>query len=213
MNANRLSAAAVLAVAALALTACGPDETAGAPAAAGSSAPTAASSGAAPSATAQPSATQPSAAKPSATPSSSARPTAAKPSATKPTGATPSPDCTAQAASVGQVVEATDNGYLTSVWMKAKPTKFVCGPDVPDDGYFTGYGSPAVYSFSNDVKTSLLAGVQEKSVDLDTFMKHMDTCLHSPSTVAAPYQCYGNQYVVKVSGQNVVTSISELYHP
>jgi hypothetical protein len=212
MKVNRFATAAVVAATAvLALTACGPDEVngaAGAPSSAaagtGSSAP---STGAAP--TAQPigggSTAKP--VKPTRTP---------KPTATKSSGASPSSDCTAQAAANlngAIVVQATDNGYATHIWMKAQPAKFVCGPDVPDDGYYEGYGTPAVYSFSNDVKTTLLNNVQPQSVDLDTFMKHQDACLHNPDSVTMPYHCYGNKYVITVNGQNVITSIDELYHP
>jgi hypothetical protein len=207
MKATRFAAAAIVATAALALTACGPDDTSN-------------SAGSSPSAAASAGAGNPSAAAP--VPSASAKPTAASPAkptgAAKPTkssGPTPSSDCTQLAIKniAGQVVEATDNGYMTHIWMKAKPAKFVCGPGVPDDGYFEGYGSPAVYSFSNDVKTFLLNGASPVPVDLDTFMKHQDACLHSPSSVTAPYACYGNKYVITVTGQNVVTAITELYHP
>ncbi|MCC9311774.1 hypothetical protein LN042_32710 [Kitasatospora sp. RB6PN24] len=220
MKATRIAAATVVAAAALALTACGPDDT-GDSAGASPSAAASATASAAASATASAGASAP-AASPTAVTSvkpisgGSAKPTgAAKPSATKSSGATPSSDCTELALKNigGQVVEATDNGYLTHIWMKAKPAKFVCGPNVPDDGYFEGYGSPALYSFSNDVKTFLLEGATPKAVDLDTFMKHQDACLHNPSGVTAPYACYGNRYVLTVTGQNVVTSITELYHP
>ncbi|MFJ1702853.1 hypothetical protein [Kitasatospora sp. NPDC088346] len=201
MKASRLFAAAAVAVAALALTACDPDDTSG-PATAASSAPATATAAAATGS-----------ATPSAQPTASAKPGSAKPSPAKSGAATPKADCTAQASSVGHVVEATENGYLTSVWMRAKATKVVCGPDVPDDGYFEGYGTPAVYTFSNDVKTTLLVGSTGKPVDLNTFMEHMDNCLKKPSAVAAPYACYGNQYVIKADAKNVITSISELYHP
>ncbi|WP_371500772.1 hypothetical protein OG871_28975 [Kitasatospora sp. NBC_00374] len=200
MKASRLFVATAVAVAALALTACDPDDTSGGAGTAGSAAPSTA-------------ATSTTSAAPSAQPTASAKPGSAKPSPAKSGGATPKADCTAQASSVGHVVEATENGYLTSVWMRAKATKFVCGPDVPNDGYFEGYGAPAVYTFSNDVKTTLLVGSTGKPVDLDTFMKHMDDCLKNPTAVAAPYNCYGNQYVIKADGKNVITSISELYHP
>ncbi|TQF05157.1 hypothetical protein E6W39_26605 [Kitasatospora acidiphila] len=210
MKATRIAAAAIVAAAALALTACGPDDTS---TSAGSS-PSAAASSAASTPTAAPSAAPSTSAKPTA--ASPAKPTgAAKPTATKSSGTTPGSDCTQLAMKnfSGQVVEATDNGYLTHIWMKAKPAKFVCGPDIPDDGYFEGYGTPALYSFSNDVKTFLLNGAKPVPVDLDTFMKHQDACLHSPSSVTAPYSCYGNKYIVTLTGQNEVTSITELYHP
>lgn len=210
MNANRLTAAAALAVAALALTACGPKATTGA------AAPSAAPSGPSTSASAAPAAL-PAAPSASATRSADAKPTpttSAKPSAAKPTSTTPVADC---AKNAHRVLQATENGYSTSVWMRAKATKFVCGPDVPNDGYYEGYGNPEVYTFSNDVKTSLMiqtdSGLGVKSVDLPTFMKHMDDCLTDMSTVARPYFCFGNMYAVEVNDKKVITSIDEVYKP
>jgi hypothetical protein len=212
MKATRIAAAAVVATAALALTACGPDDTSNSAGSSPSAAASASAGANAPGPAA--SSTPPAGAKP--TTAAPAKPTgAAKPSATKPSGSTPGSDCTQIAMQnfKGQVVEATDNGYLTHIWMKAKPAKFVCGPDIPDDGYFEGYGTPAVYSFSNDVKAFLLNDGKPTAVDLDTFMKHQDACLHNPTSVAAPHACYGNKYLVTLTGQNEVTSITELYHP
>jgi hypothetical protein len=206
MKANRLAAAAIVASAAvLALTACGPDEVSGS-GTAGSAPTSAAATGAA---------------KPappvSAAPTHAGKPTgAAKPTGKPSGGANPGQDCTAAAQqNLGgqQVVEATDNGYLTSIWMKAKPTKFVCGADVPDDGYFESYGSPALYTFSNDVKTFVLNGSTQKPVSLDAFMKQQDDCLHNPSVVVAPGGCFGNQYLITANSQNVITSITQQYHP
>jgi hypothetical protein len=211
MKVNRLAAAAaVAATAVLALTACGPDEVNGA---AGSSTSAAAPAGGG---TAQPAPAGSGAPTHTAKPTGTAKPTA-KPTGAKPSGgATPSQDCTAAAQQDRggqQVVEATDNGYQTSVWMKAKPTKFVCGPDIPDDGYYQGYGSPALYSFSNDVKTYVLVGATPTAVSMDAFMKQQDDCLHNPNAVAAPGGCFGNQYVITANSQNVITSISQQYHP
>ncbi|MFB7668578.1 hypothetical protein ACFC1R_32440 [Kitasatospora sp. NPDC056138] len=211
MKANRLAAAAVATVfVGLALTACGPD---GVDGAAGSpTAGAAASTGGG----AQPvpaiSTAPTGAAKPTGTAKPSGKPAGVKPSG----GATAGQDCTAAAKQglAGQVVvEATDNGYQTSVWMKAKPTKFVCGSDVPDDGYHESYGSPVVYTFSNDVKTYVLKGATPVPVSLDAFMKQQDDCLHNPSVVAAPGGCFGNQYLVTANSQNVITSITQAYHP
>ncbi|MFE9422695.1 hypothetical protein ACFYNO_07020 [Kitasatospora sp. NPDC006697] len=210
MKANRLAAAVLVAATAmLALTACGPDEVDGATGAPSNSAAAPAGS-AAPSGGAKPTATaKPSPAKPTATakPAGSAKPSG---------GATPSQDCTAAAKedlAGKQVVEATDNGYQTSIWMKAKPTKFICGPDVPDDGHYDSYGTPAVYTFSNDVKTYVLVGATPQPVSLDAFMKQQDDCLHNPSVVQAPGGCFGNQYLITVTGQNVITNIVQQYHP
>ncbi|MFE0458088.1 hypothetical protein ACFW1A_02350 [Kitasatospora sp. NPDC058965] len=204
MLARRLTATAlVLTAAALTLTACGPDESP-APAAAGS--PTA-SVTAVPSVPAAPSTGPAHPASPSAKPS--AKPTA-KPSGT----AKPTADCTAAAtSSIGRVVESVDSAYTVHVWMKAKETKFVCGPDVPNDGYFEGYGNPAVFTFSNDAKYLLFADMKPTPVSLDVFMKHMEDCRNNPSAVQQPYSCYGGMYAITTTGGNTVTSITELFHP
>ncbi|MFI9274059.1 hypothetical protein ACIGXM_25630 [Kitasatospora sp. NPDC052896] len=216
MKATRLAITAVATVCVgLALAACGPDEIDGA--AGSSTAGAVASTGGG----AQPAPTQSAApigaAKPTGVARPSGKPTGAKPTGVRPSGgAAPNQDCTAAAKQdlAGQVVvEATDNGYMTSVWMKAKPTKFVCGSDVPDDGYYESYGSPVVYTFSNDVKTYVLNGATPQPVSLDAFMKQQDDCLHNPSAVAAPGACFGNQYLITANGQNVITSITQAYHP
>ncbi|MFD0572009.1 hypothetical protein ACFQ0T_25830 [Kitasatospora gansuensis] len=116
MNARRLPVAvAVLATAVLALTACGPKDPAPA-------------SGPSLTATATPAATVTPTAGASA--GASVKPTAASKTSPKASG-TKAADCTANAAQVGRVIEAAEVGYATHVWMKAKETKFVCGPDVP----------------------------------------------------------------------------------
>ncbi|WP_035800094.1 hypothetical protein [Kitasatospora mediocidica] len=186
MSARRLLAtAAALACAALSLTACGPDD------------PTPA--GAAPTAPARTSAPGTAPSTPATAPTASAKPAA---------------DCTANAVEPGhRVIVATAVGHATSVWMKALDTKFVCGPDIPNDGYFQGYGTPQLYSFSNDVKTGMLADMKTKSLELNTFMKLAGECLATPNSMPQPYQCYGNSYDVTVNSKNVITSINELYHP
>lgn len=211
MKAHRLAAAAAVTVTTvLSLAACGPDEVDGATGSPTVSAAATATAGAG--------------AKPapaaSTSPTAGAKPTAAKPTAAKPTGkpsaGAPSPDCTAAAQQGlgGQVVvEATDNGYQTSIWMKAKPTRIVCGADVPDDGYYESYGSPVVYTFSNDVKTFVLNGSTSEPVSLDAFMKQQADCLHNPSVVVAPGGCFGNQYLITADSQHVITSITQAYHP
>lgn len=203
MSARRLLATAVLATAALTLTGCGPDvtTTAGSSPTAAMS-PTSAPSPATPTAAASPSAA-----------ASSTKPSSAKPTAVKPTTAKPTADCTANAAGVGTVIKATAVGYATHVWMKALDTKFICGPDIPDDGYFEGYGAVKLYSFSNDVKTSVLVGTTQQPVELNDFMAQADTCLTSPNSVQGPRGCFGNEFVVTVTGANVITSIKQLYHP
>ncbi|MFF7635547.1 hypothetical protein ACFZB9_20680 [Kitasatospora sp. NPDC008050] len=211
MKTHRACAAVLLAAAALTLTACGPDETTA------STTPATSAAGGASVAATPTAAVTPSPKASSGSSGSSAKPSSpARASSTKPAGGTggasPTANCTANAAG-DRVVEATDDGYLTHVWMRAKATKFVCGPDVPDDGYFESYGNPTVFTFSNDVKTTVLADMKPKTVDLDTFMKLVDNCLHNPSAVQAPDSCYGNQYSITANSQNVITSIGQQYHP
>ncbi|MDR3036737.1 MAG: hypothetical protein LBV78_27150 [Kitasatospora sp.] len=199
MRLNRFAVAAVLAASALALTACDPE---------GSSSD---ASGSTPAATASASG---SAAAPAA--SGSPKPSAGggKATAGGTTGKTTAPaaDCTANAAG-RTVVEATENAYMTHVWMRAKSTKFVCGPDVPDDGHWEAQGDPRLYTFDNDVKTYLLdESLKAKSVDLFVFMKAQESCLKQAQP-AAPYRCFGNQYEVKADAQNKVLSITQLYRP
>ncbi|MDH6137045.1 hypothetical protein P3T37_006476 [Kitasatospora sp. MAA4] len=199
MTARRLLAAAVLACAALTLTACGPDD------------PTAA--GAAPSGSTKASepATPTAGGTHSAKPTASTKPSGAKPSTTASPGAA---NCSAGAVQPGhRIIVATSVGYSTSVWMKALDTKFVCGAGVPDDGYFQGYGAPKLYTFSNEVKTTMLADMKPKSLALNDFMKLADECISSPNSLPQPYSCYGNTYDVTVNSSNVITGITELYHP
>ncbi|MFC8721696.1 hypothetical protein [Kitasatospora sp. NPDC057198] len=200
MRLSRLTVAAVLAASALALTACDPDgagSDAAAPAA--STATTAAPTGsaAAPAASASP--------KPAASTGKSAA--AATGKATRPAA-----DCTANAGG-RTVLEATENAYSVHVWMRARPTTFVCGPDVPNDGYWEPRGDARVYEFDNDVRTTLLDGdLKSAGVDLTTFMKVQEACLKNAEP-AAPYRCFGNQYEVELGAQNKVVGIAQLYRP
>ncbi|MFJ1795765.1 hypothetical protein [Kitasatospora griseola] len=194
MRLGRITAAALMAASALALTACDPDGSTGsaAPAPASSSA-----SNAAPAATDSP--------KPTASSGKSGA------GATK--GATPAAGCTANAAQVGTVVEAAENGYMTHIWMKARSTRFVCGPDVPNDGYFEAVGEPKVYDVGNDTKTLLLdENLKAKEVDVFVFMKAQEACLQHKQP-AAPYRCYGNQYAVRLDAKGALLSVAQLYRP
>ncbi len=199
MKTRRLLAAAALVCTALTLTACGPDETTGA----------AASPTAAPGTPSSPPAAS---GKPAAPATPSGVKTSAKPTAAKPSGPAPTADCTANAANLGKVVEPTEVGFATHVWMKAKDTKFICGPDVPNDGYFESFGAAKLYTFSNDVKAYVLENIKPTSVSLNDFMNHADTCLKSPNTVQQPRSCYG-QYMITADSSNVITKIEERYRP
>ncbi|MFF4342606.1 hypothetical protein ACFY00_22080 [Kitasatospora sp. NPDC001540] len=202
MRPNRLAAAAVLAVSALSLTACDPDgsgsDAASAPAATATAAPTG-------------SATAPAGPKPSASPKPPA--SAGKPTAAASGKATkPAADCTA-AANGTTVLEATENAYATHIWMRAKSTTFVCGPEVPNDGYWEPQGEARVYEFDNAVKSYLLDDdLKPRGVDLTAFMKVQEACLKHAEP-AAPYRCFGNQYEVKLGAQNKVLVITQLYRP
>ncbi|BFV58973.1 hypothetical protein KCMC57_up40770 [Kitasatospora sp. CMC57] len=198
MNARRLPvAAAVLASSVLVLTACGPKD----PAPAGGPALTA-SAGATPTATAVGTGTG--TAKPSAPAASKSAPKAS---------ATPAANCTANAAQVGRVIEAAEVGYATHVWMKAKETKFVCGPDLPGESYFEATGAVKVFEFTNEVKTYVLADLKEKQLPLNDFMAHAEACLTNRASVKAPYNCYGNQFAVTVDASGKISAIHELYRP
>ncbi|WP_457032023.1 hypothetical protein [Kitasatospora sp. P5_F3] len=188
MNARHLPVAtAVLATAVLALTACGPKDPAPA-------------TGPSLTASASPSVT------------ATVKPTAsASRSATK-AGATPA-DCKADAAQVGRVIEAAEVGYATHVWMKAKETKFVCGPDVPGESYFEGTGAVKVFEFSNEVKTYVLADLKEKQIPLNDFMARAELCLTNRTAVQPPYNCYGNQFTVTVDQAGKISTIHQMYRP
>ncbi|GAB2721876.1 hypothetical protein [Kitasatospora kifunensis] len=206
MKAHRTCAAVVLAAAALTLTACGPDETTA------STAPATSAVASAPAA-AKPTDTAVPSAKPSTRPSAPARPSGAKPSGGTGGTASPTAGCNPNEPISGRMVEATDDGYATHIWMRAKSTKFVCNDIADDGGVFESYGDPTVFTFSNDVKTTILSSAQPQTVDLNTFMKHLDDCLHNKSAVQPPHFCYGNQYVITADSKNVITSITEAYRP
>jgi hypothetical protein len=215
MKVNRFATAAVVAAtAALALTACGPDETngaAGAPTGAAATASSAPSTSAAP--TAQPISSGGGTAKPT-------KPTKApKPTPTKSSGGSPSSDCTAQAAANlggAVVVQATDNGYATHIWMKAEPTKFVCGPDVPDDGYYAATSPTTEYRFATGAQAVLLgrgaAGIQEQTVPVSRLLQQINTCTGHPAD-ATEFSCYGNMYDVTLDPSGKITTITQVYHP
>ncbi|GAA1993546.1 hypothetical protein GCM10009738_88150 [Kitasatospora viridis] len=130
-----------------------------------------------------------------------------KPSASKP-APSGTPACAANAAKVGRVIEVTS---VQATGLQAKEAKFVCGPDVPDDGYFQGYGNAAPFTFAPDVKTVLLHGITPSTVPLSTFTKHAQGCVAQQDD--PNYECFGNHYVITVTGNNEITSITSLYHP
>ncbi|MDH6144365.1 hypothetical protein P3T35_006407 [Kitasatospora sp. GP30] len=203
-RARRGTAAALSAVtgAALLLTGCGPDGTA---ATAGSTTPTSATTivaGASPSHPPRPSAS------PSAKPRPSARPSNA------PTGSSTSPtaDCTTRAeADFGPVIQLTA-ATATGTSLTAQKAEFVCGPDVPDDGYWQGAGSTTQYTLAPNATFELFDN-QPVTVSKQVFLQVASGCLTSPSAVPQPHRCYGNLYAVTVGPGNTIASVSELFHP
>ncbi|WP_395294036.1 hypothetical protein ACF9IK_10910 [Kitasatospora hibisci] len=198
-SSRRLLAAALLCCAAL--TACGPADDAprAAPAAPSSDAPQAAP--AAPSSDA-----------PSAT--ATAAPTTAPTTASTPAvPATPTPACASAAYRAGhRVVQLASVGPTA---LTARPTRFVCGPDVPSDGYYEATGEPAQYTLAPTATATLVDlghGEGAKPVPLTVLVQHADDCL-AKRTPAAPYGCYGDKYDLVQDSQGRVIRIAELYHP
>ncbi len=199
MRLSRITVATLVAASALALTACDPDSSTG------SAAPAPAS--------AAPSGAAPAAGSPAASNSAKPGTSSGKPGEGGAKASKPAADCTANAAGVGPVVEATENGYQTHIWFKAKSTKFVCGPDVPNDGHFEAVGEPKVYNVANETKTLLLdENLKAKEVDVFVFMKTQEACLQGKQP-AAPYRCFGSQYAVKLDSKGALLSVTQLYRP
>ncbi|GAA2151126.1 hypothetical protein GCM10009760_46140 [Kitasatospora kazusensis] len=94
-------------------------------------------------------------------------------------------------------------------------TKFVCGPNVPDDGYYQAITQDASYKFAAGAKASLVGNyVSEgrKDVSITDLLTHIDHCTSNPSG-QQPYSCYGNMYDITVDGSGLITTIAEIYHP
>ncbi|GAA2817230.1 hypothetical protein GCM10010441_47260 [Kitasatospora paracochleata] len=208
MTAHRLLATtALLAGAVLALTACDPDGSAPA-------AQTSATASTAPTASAAPTAS-PTA---SAGTAGTASPTATKAGkpATPTTGATkaaPTPDCTAAAQHPGhKVINATS---ATATGLNARATRFVCGPQVDNDGYWEAVGSFGPYTFAAGATAELVtmtSGVGSAGVPLSVLVQHVNDCA-AHREPPAPYNCFGGTYDITVDGAGHITRISELYHP
>ncbi|MER5862747.1 hypothetical protein [Kitasatospora sp. NPDC002040] len=202
MNKRHLPAAAtaLLAAAVIALTACGPSE---------------AKPEAVPTATAVASGAPGAAPAPASAASAKPVPvsSASKGAPKAPKASAPVADCQADAAQVGHVIEAAEVGYATHVWMKAKETRFVCGPDLPGASHFEATGAVKVFEFTNEVRTYVLADLKEKPFPLNDFMARAEACLTDRSAVQRPYGCYGNQFAVKVDAAGRISEIHQLYRP
>ncbi|WP_327681568.1 hypothetical protein [Kitasatospora sp. NBC_00458] len=128
--------------------------------------------------------------------------------------AAPSPaDCTALAQQPGhQVVRVVEEieGRLS-----ARPTRYVCSPDAPDDGSYDPFGEPVAYPLAARVTATLVDlehGEPAKEVQLPVLMQHLDDCL-ADRVPEAPYGCYGDTYDIVLDARGRITRITELYHP
>lgn len=223
MTIRRLTAtAALLAAATLALTACDPNGTGtdSAAPAAGASAPAATTTGS----TDGTASSAPSAPSASSAPSGSRKATGASSTAsakpgghagsTGPTGtAAPTADCTTAAQRPGhKVVNVT---AATATTVTATPTRFVCGPEVENDGYYTPTGAATARTFAPGATASLFVmgdTMGPKAVSLTVFAQHAGDCAHN-AEVPEPYSCYGGNYDITVDPAGRITSVTELFHP
>ncbi|WP_327068417.1 hypothetical protein [Kitasatospora sp. NBC_01302] len=238
MRNRRLFATTTLLAAALtlSLSACGPDET--------TAAGPAKSTG--PSATANPSATTPASTPATApatsapvtappaptqtptpkttpiglpssqpTPHPTTKPTTAKPTAAAPTP-TPTPDCTAAANHPGHKVINATVAWGDPNRIGANATTFVCGPDVPNDGYYQAVAPNTGYTFAPGAKATLLGRYvstdPSTAVSITDLLTHINQCVQHPGA-DGPHLCYGNNYDITVNGAGQITTITELYHP
>lgn len=185
MTASRLLAAATLLTATLTLAACGPEKTPSSTSAspsfsASATAPTSAPVGA------------------SASPTGSTHPSRS---------ASPAADCTANAKHPGhQVINVT---AASGTQLTATATNFICGPDVPDDGYYQVTGPASSYTLAPGAVTEIVvlgSGPDMlHKISLDQFDAHVKEC--------SGHGCFGNNYDITVDPAGHITHISELYHP
>ncbi|MFG2820420.1 hypothetical protein ACGFX4_13420 [Kitasatospora sp. NPDC048365] len=209
MSVRRPAASLLLAAAALALTAC---SSGGTTTAAGSSATPAATVAASASASASAGATASTGAGTGAgTGTATAKPTAgstAKPSA-KPV---PAGDCTAAAQRPGghKVISAT------VAWggpdrIGAAPTRFVCGKDVPGEGYWEATTGDDTYFFAPGATAELLVGTQAKAVPVARALQQVVACTTDNKASQGEYGCYGNLYEITLDGAGKITRIAAMY--
>ncbi|MFD8600424.1 hypothetical protein ACFV1L_36040 [Kitasatospora sp. NPDC059646] len=205
MRFSRAIVAAALAASALAITACGPDGS-GTGAAAPASSPSAAgSAGGDPAASAT---AGPASPKPAASTGKPAGGTTAKT-----TGA--ADDCSRKGGVVdgGTVVEAVEAVEASSAKfaLKARPTRFVCGPNVPGEPYFEATGNTETYEFAPDATAYVLNQTKPEQASVDFLVKIVQGCKGSAHTAPAPYLCYANQFIVKFDQQGRITSATQMY--
>ncbi|GAB2734040.1 hypothetical protein GCM10010442_64320 [Kitasatospora kifunensis] len=114
-----------------------------------------------------------------------------------------------------------DVSFLNGAGLVAEPARFVCGPGVPDDGYWQGVGRLSLYSLAPNATFQLFDQVKANTsgstgldpVSRQVFLQVANDCATNAVTVPKPYGCYGNMYAVTLGSGNTVTSISEIYHP
>ncbi|WP_052509499.1 hypothetical protein [Kitasatospora griseola] len=209
MRFNRPTVAAALAASALALTACEPDSSGTGAAAPASAAPSAtatstANGGQNPTAPGNAGAASPN---PAASTGKPAGGTSAKP-----TGA-PADDCSRKGGAVdgGAVVEAVEATAGAKFVLRARPTKFVCGPNVPGEPYFEATGSTETYEFAPGAKAYVLNQAKPEQASVDFLVKLVQGCKGSAHTAPAPYLCYANQFIVQFDQQGRITSATQMY--
>ncbi|MFJ2780087.1 hypothetical protein [Kitasatospora sp. NPDC087315] len=99
--------------------------------------------------------------------------------------------------------------------LTARPTRFVCGPDIPDDGYYEPTGSPARYTFAATATATLVDlehAEPARPVPVPELVDHLDDCL-ADREPEPPYGCYGSDYDVVLDSRGRIMRIGELYHP
>ncbi|MDH6124559.1 hypothetical protein [Kitasatospora sp. GP82] len=205
MSAHRpLVAAALLATTVLSLAACG----------AGSTTSTAAAS-ASPAVATSPSASATVPQQSSATPAISHTATAHPSAPGKPAQGTPAADCTTAAQRPGHRVVNVVSGTAGSSEIAATATKFICGPNVDDDGYYQPAGSPTTFKIASGAQGELFTlgnTTATRGVPVAQLIQHADDCGHH-RPVDRPYSCFGGNYDITVDVAGHITHISELYHP
>ncbi|KJK55089.1 hypothetical protein [Saccharothrix sp. ST-888] len=139
-----------------------------------------------------------------------------QPTAVKPAQDKPAPDCTAAARQPGHRMIHVVGGNPGKNQLSATATKFICGPDVPNDGYYEPTGSPRTFKLAPGAQSRLIAlgdfGITQTEVPAAQLIKHADDCAHQRD-VARPYNCFGGNYDITVDSAGRITRIDEAYHP
>ncbi|WP_329582737.1 hypothetical protein OG500_22135 [Kitasatospora sp. NBC_01250] len=147
------------------------------------------------------------------TPHPTTKPTTAKPTAAAPT---PGSDCTAAANHPGHKVINATVAWGDPNRIGANATTFVCGPDVPNDGYYQAVAPNTGYTFAPGAKATLLGRYvstdPSTAVSITDLLTHINQCVQHPGA-DGPHLCYGNNYDITVNGAGQITTITELYHP